>query len=94
MISKDGFVYADKPTDAIEVTNVKILQDRILLLTFNNGQQRLFDASVLVGEAFKPLDDDTVFHSVSIDHGVVTWLDGEIDCAPEYMYENSFKYTP
>ncbi len=92
MISKDEFVYADKPTDAIEVTNVKILQDRILLLTFNNGKQRQFDASVLVGEAFKPLDDEAVFHSVSIDHGVVTWLDGKIDCAPEYMYENSSKY--
>lgn len=24
--------------------------------------------------------------------GVVTWLDEEIDCAPEYMYTNSYEY--
>ncbi len=24
---------------------------------------------------------------------VVTWLDGSIDCSPEYMYEKSCKYN-
>ena len=94
MFFSDGFVYGGQPTDKIRVTKVRVLHDRIMLLTFNNDEQRLFDSSVLNGEAFKRLDDETVFNSASIDHGVVTWLDGEIDCAPEYMYDNSYEYTP
>ena len=94
MFFSDGFVYGGQPTDIIKVTKVRVLNDRIMLVTFNNDEQRLFDSSVLDGEAFKSLDDKAVFDSVSIDHGVVTWLDGEIDCAPEYMYNNSYEYTP
>lgn len=33
-----------------------------------------------------------LFNSVAVDHGVVTWLDGDIDCAPEYMYTHSYAY--
>lgn len=25
-------------------------------------------------------------------HGVITWMNDEIDCAPEYIYEHSFEY--
>ena len=25
-------------------------------------------------------------------HGALTWMDEEIDCAPEYMYEHSYAY--
>ena len=94
MFFKDGFVHGEQETDTIEVKNVKVLPDRIMLLTFTNEEQRLFDSTILTGEAFKRLDDEAVFRNASIDHGVVTWLDGEIDCAPEYMYENSYEYTP
>lgn len=41
---------------------------------------------------FEPLKDNEVFRRPTIDHGVVTWLDGQIDCAPEFMYENSYAY--
>jgi hypothetical protein len=27
-----------------------------------------------------------------IEHGVPTWENGEIDCAPEFIYDNSFEY--
>ena len=26
-------------------------------------------------------------------NGIVTWMDEEIDCAPEFMYEHSFPYN-
>lgn len=94
MFFSDGFVYGGQPADNIRVTKVKVLHDRVMLLTFNNDEQRLFDTTVLDGEAFKRLDEEDVFNSAYIDHGVVTWLDGEIDCSPEYMYENSYEYTP
>ena len=70
------------------------MRDKILILTFSNGEIRLFDASILEGEVFRPLDNEAVFMNPSVDHGVVCWMDGEIDCAPEYMYEHSYEYVP
>ena len=64
----------------------------MLLLTFTSGEKRLFDTAVLQGSAFKPLTDEKIFKDILIVHGVVSWMNGEIDCAPEYMYENSFVY--
>ncbi len=88
----NGIVYGDNPMDSVEVTGVKPLDDMIMLLTFSNGETRVFDATILEGEAFEPLKDADVFKHPVIEYGVVTWLDGEIDCAPEYMYNHSYKY--
>ena len=46
----------------------------------------------LYNEAFKPLEDDAIFSNFKIMHGVITWMNDEIDCAPEYIYEHSFEY--
>ena len=37
--------------------------------------------------AFAPLSDEDVFRGVYIDYGVTVWNDGDIDIAPEYLYE-------
>ena len=89
----DGIAYAKEEQEFIEVVDVKVLDDMILLLKFNTGEQRVFDATILNGEVFKPLRDKKIFNNVQIDCGVVTWMDGDIDCAPEYMYENSYEYS-
>lgn len=65
----------------------------MMLLTFSTGEQRLFDATVLTGPAFEPLKDEKVFKNCQIVDGIVTWMNEEIDCAPEYMYENSYAYS-
>lgn len=88
----NGMVYGSEPVDFIEITSVKILSNRIMLLTFSTGETRLFDATILKGEVFEALENENVFKNPTIDHGVVTWLDGGIDCAPEYMYQNSYEY--
>ena len=88
----DGICYAGEADKNIEVTGVKTLDDMMMLITFSNGETRLFDATKLEGPAFEPLKDTEVFRTAGVDHGVITWQDGEIDCAPEYMYENSYKY--
>lgn len=54
--------------------------------------KRLFDTTCLQGTAFKPLADEQVFKTIQAAHGFVSWMDGEIDCTPEYMYENSYTY--
>lgn len=65
----------------------------MLLVTFFPGEKRLYDVTPLLSyPAFQPLRDENVFRAVQVDHGVVTWMDGEIDIAPETMYADSFAY--
>lgn len=89
----NGIVYGREPKEEIKITDFKILPDKIMLLTFSNGKNRLFDATILKGTVFEILNDETVFNSAKIDHGVVTWENGEIDCSPEFMYKNSYEYS-
>lgn len=89
----DNVCYAGDKTPDIKVQNVKILRGGMLLLTFNTGEQRLFDSTRLKGPAFQPLKDEKVLSDFAIFHGVVTWANGEIDIAPETMYEESYPYT-
>lgn len=88
----NGICYAGELMKDIEVVSMKILEDFMMLITFSTGEERLFDATVLDGPAFAPLKEESVFKSAYIDHGVVTWMDGDIDCAPEFMYEKSYAY--
>ncbi len=78
--------------NSIRVVKVKPLADRMMLITFNNGETRLFDSSVLNGPVFDKLKDDKIFCNPTVDHGVVTWDNGAIDCAPEFMYSHSYEY--
>ena len=93
MYIMNGIVYGGEPKEPIKVRQVKVLPDKMLLIRFNNGETRLFDATMLEGPAYEPLRDENVFSEPEIDHGVVTWLQGAIDCAPEYMYHHSFEYS-
>ncbi len=92
MYVMNGLVCGGEPSEQMKIISVKTLNDMIMLITFSNGETRLFDATVLNGEVFEPLKDDSIFKNPVIDHGVVTWLDGQIDCAPEFMYKNSYDY--
>lgn len=88
----NGIVYAGELTENINIKEAKPLPYGMLLLTFSTGEKRLFDTTMLQGSAFAPLSDEKVFSDVHVSHGFVSWMNGEIDCAPEYMYENSYAY--
>ena len=89
----NGIAYAGTANEEKRVIAVKPLDDWMLLVTFAPGEKRLYDASPLLSfPAFQPLRDEAVFKAAQIDHGVVTWMDGEIDIAPETMYADSFAY--
>ena len=45
------------------------------------------------GSAFEPLKDEKVLEDFNIFHGVMTWMNGDIDIAPETMYADSYPYT-
>ena len=88
-----GVAYAGTEAQQKLVRSVKPLDDWMMLVTFLSGEQRLFDASGLLSlPAFAPLRDEAVFKAACVDHGVVTWADGEIALAPETMYAQSYAY--
>lgn len=93
MFELNGILYASSPKNMIKIQTAKVTGNKMLLLTFASGEKRIFDATILEGEVFAPLDDSSVFGNFKIVHGAITWMDGQIDCAPEYMYENSFPYS-
>ena len=92
MYIKDDICYAGELTPDITVIDAKPLQGRMLLVTFSTGEKRLFDASKLTGPVFEPLQDEKIFKNITLFHGVITWDNYKIDVAPEFVYENSFKY--
>lgn len=38
------------------------------------------------------LADKDAFATLEVRHGVLTWLDGEVDIAPEGLYARSYEY--
>ena len=72
------------------VTAVQTMGTYKLFLTFNDGCQKLFDCEPLMEQypIFQPLRDMDVFRNISLDGWTVTWLDGAVDIAPEFLYEN------
>lgn len=89
----DDVCYAGEVTPDIKVKEATVLRGGMLLLTFSTGEQRLFDTTLLTGAAFEPLKDEKTLADFTIFHGVMTWMNGEIDIAPETMYEESYPYT-
>ena len=89
MYVKDGIAYAGEPSPVILVKSVRALEDYKLWVRFINNEERIFDFAPLLNEpCYQPLKDKEVFNAVYVDFGCVTWNDGEIDIAPETIFEN------
>ncbi len=59
------------------------------MLTFNSGERRCFDMRpYLRYSVFRRLENPAFFALVRVDYGTATWP-GEIDIAPETLYERS-----
>jgi len=69
------------------VAEAEALESYNLLLTFNNGERRVFDAGELMKmpEYSKICD---VFKDFKVAYGTVVWP-GEIDVSPDKLYLNS-----
>ncbi|WP_196779171.1 DUF2442 domain-containing protein [Bifidobacterium choloepi] len=87
-------MYASNPTPEIKVTAARTTGDHILLVTFSTGETRLVDATEWYDSpAFRPLQDEDVFENFEIDHGVLTWENGDVDISPTYLYDHSYEYS-
>ena len=76
----------------IWIVSAEYLDGYRLLLTFNNGEVKVFDGSDVVSThpLFKPLESLSAFKSFVLDGWTVSWEGGRLDLAPEYLYENSY----
>ena len=92
MYEVDGICYAGTPMEKRRITDARSLGRGIVLATFLSGEQRLFDIASLSGSAFDALSDESVQASVKAEHGFISWNDGSIDLAPEYLYDHSVPY--
>ena len=72
------------------VKEVKVLEDYKLLLTFKNGEKRVYDAKKLLEyDFYKNLRDLKYFKEVKVVDGItIEWKSGE-DVNPDDLYENS-----
>ena len=71
------------------VKDVQARSDYTLLLTFADGEKRIYDARPLLEKAiFSDLKAPGFFLRARVDGDTVIWND-EIDIAPEHLYEHS-----
>jgi len=73
----------------LSVKNVTPLADYKLLITFENGEDRIFDVKpyLAIGK-FSELKDTTLFNSVSICFDSIEWAN-HLDLDPEFLYQKS-----
>lgn len=68
---------------------VKPLKDYRLLITFENGERRVFDVRPYLHKGvFAQLKDPAVFNSAHISFDTVEWSNGA-DLCPEVLYAES-----
>ncbi|MBO4546535.1 MAG: DUF2442 domain-containing protein [Treponema sp.] len=93
MHEENGIVYSDNPEKMLTVLEVRHMYGGVYLMKFSDGAVKLFDTSILQGEVFEPLKNKQIYENPKLEFGIVTWNNGEIDCSPDFMYENGFDYN-
>lgn len=77
----------------LDVVSVLVEPVYRLQLEFENGEHRIFDMTPYMDKKpFVRLKDSPVFACAHIDYGTVVWP-GEIDIAPETLYDGSILLT-
>ena len=72
------------------VKNVQPKENYTLLLTFADGEKRVYNARPLLQKSiYHPLKSITFFLNAKVECGTVVWND-DVDIAPEHLYECSY----
>ena len=89
MYIENGIAYAGEKKPQIKAVGVRPMDEYKLWIRFNTGEAKIYDMKpLLTTVAFSPLSDQSVFASVYLDYGIPVWNSGDIDIAPEELYEH------
>ncbi len=77
----------------LSVKEVKPLNDYLLLLKFENQEEKIFDVKpyLEIGK-FQELKDENLFKSVKVCFDSIEW-DNKLDLDPELLYQKSHNKT-
>jgi hypothetical protein len=81
----------------LHILKYKYLEKYKLELTFDNNTKGIVDLqeALQAGTVFEPLLDLEKFKNIKLAYGgVITWLDGKLDIAPEYLFFLANKTNP
>lgn len=71
------------------VKEVQVLKGYKLLLTFSNGEKRIYNMDGTLNKGiFKELKDERLFNTVRVEAGTVQWIH-EQDICPDTLYLDS-----
>ena len=71
------------------VREVKPAANYTLVITFNNGEKRVFDVKPYLSKGiFSALTDYSIFNQVKPFNGSILWPD-DMDLCPDTLYEES-----
>ena len=74
---------------SLAVIDVEPLNDYKLLLTFENGEKRIFDVSPYLDEGiFQELKNEEKFRAVRVSFDSIEWCN-QADLDPEFLFEKS-----
>jgi hypothetical protein len=80
--------------ELLDVVKVAAKPDYQLELEFENGEVRVFDMVPLLNKRpFSRLKESGTFFGARVDYGTVVWP-GNIDIAPETLYDRSVPLAP
>ena len=69
--------------------DVKPLDNYLLLISFDNGEQKIFDVKpYLSHKAFETLNNKHLFNTVKVSGLSIAWANGA-DICPDELYNNS-----
>ena len=92
MYTLNGVEFDGEPedyTELKEVVKAVPLERYKLLLTFNDGEKRVWDFEAYIDKpVFRPLKDKAEFDKVYVDYGSPVWRGGEIDFDPCTIYSH------
>ena len=77
----------------LAVKEVKPLEDYQLVLTFENGEIRIFDMKPYLDKGiYRELKDESKFKTVRVSFDSIEWCN-QADIDPEFLYEKSIEYV-
>ena len=77
----------------LKIKKIKIISELCMLVTFSNGEKRIFDAKYLTKyPIYKKLENFEIFKNAYVENGIIVWDNGSIDIAPDTVYKNSYEY--